>query len=104
MYCYYEQGILVGENENYAQRLPFQVLLLDFKFHIDLLVRIVNHFSPVKDIENVDDIYFARLHLLFNVPGESYPFFSLLGNPPYLCFDFLYIYYHHSSAKLKRKN
>jgi hypothetical protein len=94
---YSQQGVLVKEDNNHTQGLSFQVLPSDFKFHIGILARVMNHFlSPVENIKNVDYIYFPSLHLLFTVFCESYSVPSFLGNPPNPFFDFLYINYHHS--------
>lgn len=92
---YSEQRFLVKKNYDHTQRFPFQVLPLNLEFHFGIFARIMNHFSPVEDIEDVENIDFFLCHALTAMFGQSKTSSPFLGNPPYVSFNFLDIKYDH---------
>ncbi|GEM_PF-1183050 len=88
MNSYSKQGILIKKNDDHAQGLPLQIFPYNFKFHIGIFARIVNNFSPVKDIKDVVDIYLFLFHPLFAMLSKSYPAVSPLCNLSNASLDF----------------
>jgi hypothetical protein len=102
MYCFDKQRIFTQKNYDHAQGVALYVLPGNLKFQVRILIRVMNHFAPIENVKNIQEIYIPLRHAFFSaVPTESHD--ASFCNSPDLRFNMFNIQYHHFFLKFNDK-